>query len=80
MNRNLQTQIKFLNSLNAFFPFHKTFTLHDLGPGHPGTLETQNELRIPLEIMSRPTIVHHHMETNVHQLSYTEMSNTDTFI
>ena len=42
MNRNLQTQSKFLNILNAFFfPFRKTFTLHDLGPGHPGTLVTK---------------------------------------
>ena len=44
MNRNLRTQKKkisflFLNILNSFFfPLRKIATLHDLGPGHPGTL------------------------------------------
>ena len=81
MKRNLQTQSKFFYCLNAFSPFHKTFTLHDLGPGHPGTLVIKrNEVRIPLETMSCPTIDHHHyMEMTAHQLSYTEKSNTDNF-
>ena len=47
MKWNLQTQIKFFIGLNAFSPFHKTFTLHDLGPGHPGTLETKRSADPP---------------------------------
>ena len=37
MKRNLQMQ--FFHGFTAFSPFHKNFTLHNLGPGHPGTLE-----------------------------------------
>ena len=47
MKRNLHIQIKFFYGLNAFSPFHKTFPLHDLGPGHPGTLEIKRSADPP---------------------------------
>ena len=37
-----------LNILNSFFfPLRKIATLHDLGTGHPGTLETTNRSADP---------------------------------
>ena len=78
MKRNLQTQIKFLYGLNAFSPFHNTFTLHDLGPGHPGTLEINRSADPPGNHVHHDGHLHY-MEMTVHQLSYTEKSKTDNF-